>query len=133
MVLAMMRKLGLVRSKRRLVVLVGIAVLLVAVLLVLRVPGGSVAIRTGPVGCYLSSIEGELVADPVAGVAIIEPSGRRRPVIWSRAWTGRQSGSEVEVLNSRGKVEYRTGSYVHLSGAPDPDSDGWLACGLESI
>jgi hypothetical protein len=133
MVLAMMRKLGLVRSKRRLAVLVGLALLLVAALLVMRVPGAPVAIRTGAVGCYLSNIEGELVTDPVAGVAIIEPGGRRRPVIWSRRWTARQSGSEVEVLNSRGNVEYRTGSYVHLPGAPDPDSDGWLACGLEHI
>jgi hypothetical protein len=101
--------------------------------LALHVTGGPVTLRTGSVGCNLSNIEGELVTDPVAGVAIIEPSGRRRPVIWSRTWTGRQSGSEIEVLNSRGNVEYRTGSYVHLSGAPDPDSDGWLACGLESI
>jgi hypothetical protein len=133
MVLAMMRKLGLVRSKRRLAVLVGIALLLVAALLAMRVPGGPVAIRTGPVGCYASSIEGELVTDPVDGVALIEPGGHRRSVIWSSSWTGRQSGAEVEILNSRGKVEFRTGSYVHIAGARDPDSDGWMACALEAV
>jgi hypothetical protein len=133
MVLAMSGKLGLVRSKPRLAVLVGIAVLLVAVLVALRVPGGSVAIRTGPVGCYASSIEGELVTDPVDGVAIVEPSGHRRSVIWSSSWSGRRSGAEVEIINSRGKVEFRTGSYVHIAGARDPNSDGWMACALEKI
>lgn len=134
MVLAMSRKLLPTSSQGRLAVLAGIVVLFVAgFLAVSHLPGGSVAIRTGPVGCYASSIEGELVTDPVDGVAIVEPSGHRRSVIWSSSWTGRQSGLEVEVVNSRGGVEFRTGSYVHIAGARDPNSDGWLACALEKI
>lgn len=134
MVLAVMPKLVPTSSHGRLAVLAGIVLLFVAAFLAFtRLPGGPVAIRTGPVGCYLSNIEGELVPDPADGVAIIMPGGTRRPVIWSSSWSGRKSGSEVEIINSRGKVEFRTGSYVHLSGADDPNSDGWLACGLEAV
>jgi hypothetical protein len=135
MVVAMSRKLLPTTFQGRVAIFAGIILLFAAGFLAIsRFLGGPVAIRTGTVGCYLSNIEGELVTDPVDGVAIIEPGGHRRSVIWSRTWSGRQSGSEVEVLNSQGKVAYRTGSYVHLSGADDPDnSDGWLACSLEAI
>lgn len=132
MVPAMSHNLLPTGYKSRVAAVAGIVLLVAGFLAISRFPDGPVAIRTGTVGCYLSNIEGELVTDPVDGVAI-ELGGHRRPVIWSRTWTGRRSGSEVEVLNSRGKVEYRTGSHVHLSGAPDPNSDGWLACGLESV
>jgi hypothetical protein len=133
MVLAMNRKLLPTSSQGRLAVLAGIGLLLVAGFLAFWSLGGPVAIRTGPVGCYASSIEGELVTDPVDGVALIEPGGHRRSVIWSSSWSGRRSGAEVEILNSRGKVEFRTGSYVHIAGARDPDSDGWMACALEAV
>jgi hypothetical protein len=63
-------------------------------------------------GCYMSGTSGDLVTDPVSGVAIIESNGLRRVVTWPLGWTG----SEVEILDSLGDVHTRTGTKVYLMG-----------------
>jgi hypothetical protein len=101
--------------------------------------GGGVALKTGgisggsgAVGCYTSGTIGELVADPVAGTAIIERSGRRIAVTWPRGWTGRRSGWEVEVVNASNAVVLRTGTRVSLMGGYYSDGS-FLTCGGQTL
>ncbi len=79
-------------------------------------------------------VAGDLVTDPSAGTAIIwDMSGRREVVTWPNRWTARSSGSEVEVLNERGQVAYRTGTRVSLMGGFSPVDDSFVVCSLELI
>ena len=89
-------------------------------------------------GCYTSSIFGELVTDPTYGTAVIEHDStghnpdRRYPVMWLPGDTGRQSGSEVEILDRTGSVIARTGQDWQIAGGFQSGSDGqldWVACG----
>ena len=97
----------------------------------------SVTIQTGTlssdspgiVHCYTSGTAGDLVTDPVSGVAIIEQGGRRVPVTWPLGWTGRTSGSDVEILDSSGDVHMRTGTHVYLMGGYWYVNDSFLTCG----
>jgi hypothetical protein len=110
---------------------------LLAVTLVACSGGGSpVAIRTVGAGdnvCFTSGTAGDLVTDPASGTAIIEAGGRRVPVTWPTGWTGRSSGSEVEVLDRTGEVAYRTGTHVDLAGGYRGEDRSFLVCGLELI
>jgi hypothetical protein len=91
--------------------------------------GRDVPIKTGSLnGCYTSGTGGELVTDPDTGTAIIEGSGRRIAVTWPLGWTGRSSGSEVEILDGSGKVVARTGTQVSLMGGYWNDGS-FLTCG----
>jgi hypothetical protein len=110
-------------------VMAGLAFAALAILL-----GGwmttGVALQTGSIGgCYTSGMSGDLVTDDVAGVAIIEPSGRRIAVTWPTGWTGRTSGTEVEILDSNGDVYMRTGTRVYLMGGYWYVNDSFLTCG----
>jgi len=98
--------------------------------------GSPVTIRTmgaGLGGCYLSGVEGDLVTDPTAGTAIVDGmGGHRTAVAWPTGWTGRSSGSEVEVLDRHSKVFARTGTRVSLSGGFNPAGD-FEVCNLELV
>jgi hypothetical protein len=84
--------------------------------------GSPVSIRTfephdGLYDCYTMGVSGSLVTDSTAGTAIIDDmTGGRVIVTWPRGWTGRSSGSEVDIVNRRGHTTYRTGTHVDLSG-----------------
>ncbi len=113
--------------------------------------GSAVTILTGPggipgntassyTGCYTDFIVGELVTDPTYGTAVIEhdPNGRnpdqRYPVMWLPGDTGRQSGSEVEILDRSGKVVARTDQVWKIAGGGWGGWDAslprvWVACG----
>ena len=101
-------------------------------------PGGSIHLKTGSlypdaspgmIGCYTSGTEGQLVTDPVAGTAVIDrQSGHRYAVTWPLGYTGRDSWGEVEVIDDRGNVVTRTGSWVNMSGGYWTDGS-FLACG----
>lgn len=81
------------------------------------------------VSCYTSGIEGQLVADPDAGVAIVDGmNGRHAIITWPRGYTARRSWSEIEVIDRAGNVVARTGSHVELSGGFGPDGT-FLDCG----
>jgi hypothetical protein len=101
--------------------------------------GASVAIQTGSVstdpraGCYTSGTSGDLVTDPVAGVAIIERTGRRVALTWPPGWTARSSGSEVEILDRSGAVHLRTGTRVYLMGGYWYVDDSFLTCGGHTL
>jgi hypothetical protein len=89
-------------------------------------------------GCYLGFVTGELVTDQTYGTAILEegsiqgvPKVLSNPVKWPSGYTGRQSGSQVEVLDKAGRVVARTGTHVRIGGGYEGDHPRyWLACGL---
>jgi hypothetical protein len=95
------------------------------------VPGERVALLTasGNPGCYVANTTGMLIVDPEAGTAIVsEDMGRTTvPVRWPEGYTGRRSGSEVEVLDRAGQVVARTGQRYELLGGYNPDNT-WAAC-----
>ena len=98
--------------------------------------GYPVAIKTASAGenaCFTSGTTGDLVTDPAAGTAITDPGGRRVPVTWPAGWTGRSSGSEVEILDRAGKVAYRTGTHVDLMGGYRVEDGSFQACRLELV
>jgi hypothetical protein len=83
------------------------------------------------IGCYTNFAVGQLVVDTEFGTALIEDGRDAVPVMWPPGTTGRQVGSEVEVISKRGEVIARTGNRYQIEGAgsaryPLP---GWLACG----
>ncbi len=124
-------------TTRQLALVGGIALAALALYLAAGLFTTSVRIQTGSlsgnssgsVGCYTSGTSGDLVADPVSGVAIIEQSGRRVPVTWPIGWTGRGSWSGVEILDLRGDVHMRTGTHVYLMGGYWYVNDSFLTCG----
>jgi hypothetical protein len=115
----------------------GLALAVLAVFLAFGLFTTSVAIKTGTiaggssgmVGCYTSGTSGDLVTDLVSGVAIIERTGRRIAVTWPPGWTGRRSGTEVEIVDSHGDVHMRTGTHVYLMGGYWYVDGSFLTCG----
>lgn len=101
-------------------VVIGLVVLAVAVAMWRLSPGPAVPLWAGSDTCYLSNITGELVADPISGVAIIERHtgnpDRTTRLDWPGGYTARLSGSEVEVLDRRGVVVARTGTRMEIQG-----------------
>jgi hypothetical protein len=89
---------------------------------------------TSQEGCYTMGVAGNLVTDPAAGTAIIwDMSGHREVVTWPNGWTARSAGSEVEVLNRKGQVAYRTGTRVDLMGGFSNVDNSFVVCNLELI
>ncbi|MDQ1543748.1 MAG: hypothetical protein QOK08_1386 [Actinomycetota bacterium] len=85
----------------------------------------------GAVRCYTNFAVGQLVVDAEFGTALIEGERAPVPVMWPPGHTGRQSGTEVEVLDKTGSVVARTGNRYQIEGAGSaryPEA-GWLACG----
>lgn len=101
--------------------------------------GGSVSLLTGNgglgsatdgmVGCYTNFAQGQLVVDAAYGTAIVE-NGRATPVMWPRGSTARQSGSDVEVVDTKGTVVARTGSRYQIEGGYSGSNPrSFVACG----
>ncbi len=91
-----------------------------------------VTLRTGSAECYDPTV-GDLEFDPGTGSITLDEGGGREPVQWPTGYTGRRSGSQVEILNRTGKVLYRTGTRVHLSGASFAGDGLVRVCGMEII
>ena len=99
-------------------------------------PGSPVPLLTGPgvaydgiSMCYTSFASGELTLDAAYGTAIVE-SDHPIPVMWPDGYTGRRSGSQVEVVDKSGHVVARTGTRVRIEGGFTGDSPrAFLACG----
>jgi hypothetical protein len=90
--------------------------------------------NSGVVGCYLSFIEGSLVADPTYGTVIeprISANGTTgedsSPVMWPVGYQARWSGANIEIYDQSGHFVVRTGTSVHLDGGYRGDGV-WLAC-----
>ena len=99
------------------------------------VPGPAVHLRTGDGSCYTFYTKGELVVDKAAGVAIIEVSpgnpAKAMPIVWPPGYTGRESGSDVEVLDGRGLVVARTGTRMEIQGGYGVG--GFVVCGMTML
>ena len=73
--------------------------------------------------CFVSKAVGLLVADPQYGTAIVDeygqgghPPERSVPIAWPSGFTGRQAGSEVEVVSPDGRVVATTGRRYSIPG-----------------
>jgi len=78
-------------------------------------PGESVPLLTGATGCYAGGENGStapLLAEPQYGTSWLGT-----PVMWPSGYTARRAGSEVDVLDTRGKVKATTGRTYHISWA----------------
>ena len=88
-------------------------------------------------GCYTNAASGLLVVDPKYGTAIIDEDAaavthrapRPAPVMWRPGFTGRRSGSEVQVIDPEGRVVAVTGHKYRLEGAYEAYVNAFLACG----
>jgi hypothetical protein len=81
-------------------------------------PGESVPLLTGDLGCYAGGEGGPtalLLAEPQSGTSVFG-----KPVMWPTGYTARRAGSEVEVLDTQGKVKATTGRTYHMSQAYAP-------------
>lgn len=75
-------------------------------------------------GCFTAEVAGLLVVDPTYGTAIVANdhgsmvslTGVSMTVSWPPGFTGRRSGSEVEVLGPQGNVVAITGRSYQFSG-----------------
>jgi hypothetical protein len=81
-----------------------------------------------PVGCPAALIEGTLVADHATGVALDDPAGFVRPVIWPHGYSGRP-GTPVAVVDASGAVVARVGDRVQIGGGEITNDGAWMACG----
>lgn len=107
--------------------------LLVAWALLLSACGmqGPVALRSGGGECY-DGWTGELAYDSATGDITFDSGSGPVPVQWPGSYTGRWSGSQVEILDGQGRVLYRTGTAVAMMG------DGYgrgvfKKCGMDLI
>jgi hypothetical protein len=83
----------------------------------------------GMVGCYTSGTSGVLTTDATYGTAIIENEAAI-PVMWPHGFTGRNSGYQVEVVDTSGHVVARTGTRVQIGGGYTGENPrAFLACG----
>jgi hypothetical protein len=82
-------------------------------------PGQSVPLLTGALTCYAGGEGGPtapLVVDAKYGTSF-----DGQPVMWPKGYTARRAGSEVEVLNTDGKVIATTGRTYHIARANAPE------------
>jgi hypothetical protein len=83
----------------------------------------------GMVGCYTSGASGVLTADRTYGTALIENEAPI-PVMWPHGYSGRRSGSQVEIVDTSGHVVARTGTRVQIGGGYTGENPrAFLACG----
>ena len=84
-----------------------------------QIIGSSVYNTYGPDGCVSMPHAGDLVADATYGTAFIATGGAAAtplPVVWRRGFTGRRSGSEVQVVDPQGNVVAVTGHAYRFNG-----------------
>jgi|SRR5262245_18666751 len=80
---------------------------------------GAVPLLTGALSCYAGGEGGAtapLLAEPQYGTSWLG-----MPVMWPSGYTARRAGSEVEVLDTQGKVIATTGRTYRISRAYAPE------------
>jgi hypothetical protein len=105
-------------------------------------PGGPVQLLTESSdspqgGCFTNSAAGLLIVDPNYGTAILDEDAatvtrqqpRPVPVMWRPGFSGRQSGSQVQVLDPDGRVVAVTGNRYRIQGGYWAYVNAFLACG----
>jgi hypothetical protein len=81
--------------------------------------------------CPAALLEGELVADPVLGLAVMAPDGTVVPTLWPFGYEGRIGPDGIALVDLAGTQVARSGEVVRLGGSRagfDPPGM-WVTCG----
>jgi hypothetical protein len=78
--------------------------------------------------CMLARGSGRLVADARWGIALDDPAGFVREVIWPYGYAARQD-ARVVLLNEAGEIVAGEGDQVAITGGETGSNGPWLACG----
>lgn len=78
--------------------------------------------------CELALISGRLVADARWGIALDDPAGFVRVVIWPYGFAARRDARLV-LLNAAGQIIAGEGDQVTIGGGEISSDGPWMACG----
>lgn len=78
--------------------------------------------------CMLALVSGRLVADARWGLALDDPAGFVREVIWPHGYVARQD-ARVVLLDASGQIVAGEGDEVAIGGGEIGSNGPWLACG----
>ena len=78
--------------------------------------------------CMLARNGGRLVADARWGLALDDPAGFVREVIWPYGYVARQD-QRLVLLNDTGQIVAGEGDEVAITGGEIGSDGPWLACG----
>lgn len=78
--------------------------------------------------CMLARSSGRLVADARWGLALDDPAGFVREVIWPYGYVARQD-ERLVLLNDAGQIIAGEGDEVAITGGETRSNGPWLACG----
>ena len=81
-----------------------------------------------PQACMAALIAGTLVADVRWGIALDDPAGFVREVVWPSGYAARDDG-RLLLLNEAGRVVAREGDQVTIGGGEIGSDGAWLGCG----
>jgi hypothetical protein len=71
-------------------------------------------------------IEGDLTEDTRWGLALTEPTGNVREIVWPAGYSGRH-GNPVQLIDDRGQVVASLGDHLELGGGEN-GQHVWIAC-----
>ena len=78
--------------------------------------------------CLMARNSGRLVADARWGIALDDPAGFVREVIWPYGYAARRD-ARVVLLNAAGQIVADEGDQVAITGGEIGSNGPWLACG----
>jgi hypothetical protein len=83
--------------------------------------------------CMAALIEGVLVRDVQSGVALQDPQGLVRQVIWPNGYSAREDSGPLIVLDASGNLVAHEGDRVSIGGGEIDAKGTWLGCGGTTI
>lgn len=82
-----------------------------------------------PRACPAALIEGILVSDERWGLAIQDPEGLTREVLWPHGYAARREASGLALIDGDGSVVAHEGDRVQIGGGETSSDGAWLGCG----
>ena len=82
-----------------------------------------------PRACPAALIEGILVSDERWGLAIQDPEGLTREVLWPHGYAARREASGLALIDASGSVVAHEGDRVQIGGGETSSDGAWLGCG----
>ena len=79
--------------------------------------------------CMEALLEGVLVAHDRFGIAVADPAGFVRPVIWPFGYAAAQVDGRLALLDERGLPVAAVGDPVRLTGGETSSNGAWETCG----
>lgn len=86
-----------------------------------------------PQACPAALIEGTLVREKQSGVALRDPQGLVRQIIWPFGYSARDQGGRLVVLDASGNVVAAEGDRVSIGGGEIDAKGTWLGCGGTTV